>query len=142
MFRFEPTHEPDRVAVTFAVRADEFAGQTLAVVGDFNGWDPGAHPMQASEDGLWEVTVVLPAGGQFAFRYLAGDGSWLNDEDAPGLDNGMGGQNSGLDVPDAPPVPGRDEPSEPPETPVGPSAPQPSTPPQGEPAPLQDAAVS
>ncbi len=30
----------------------------VGVVGDFSGWNPGAHPMHPSESGVWEVTVA------------------------------------------------------------------------------------
>ena len=40
----------------------------VAVVGDFNGWDPGSHPMYPSESGVWE-TRVAGAGQGHAYKY-------------------------------------------------------------------------
>jgi len=31
----------------------------LAVVGDFNGWDPARNPMKLRKDGMWACTVRL-----------------------------------------------------------------------------------
>src|SRR5262249_25318867 len=31
---------------------------SVAVVGDFNGWDPRAHPMQGSDAGIWAARVA------------------------------------------------------------------------------------
>src|SRR5258706_15057491 len=50
--------EEDATAATrFAVWAPN--AQSVAVVGDFNGWDPRAHPMKQAGDsaGIWQATV-------------------------------------------------------------------------------------
>ena len=39
----------------FAVWAPNAA--SVAVVGDFNGWDPRAHPMRGSDAGVWSARV-------------------------------------------------------------------------------------
>jgi 1,4-alpha-glucan branching enzyme len=47
--------EGAEAATRFAVWAPN--AQSVAVVGDFNGWDPRAHPMQGSDSGVWQATV-------------------------------------------------------------------------------------
>ncbi|MEV4276178.1 isoamylase early set domain-containing protein [Actinoplanes xinjiangensis] len=69
----------NKTRVTFSLPADEPAG-TVSVVGDFNGWEPGRHELQARRNGTRTVSVSLDP-GDYKFRYLATDGVWLDDED-------------------------------------------------------------
>jgi 1,4-alpha-glucan branching enzyme len=70
----------DKTRVTFCLPADEPAGP-VSVVGTFNGWEPGRHELVRRRDGTRTVSVTL-APGRYAFRYLASDGVWLDDEHA------------------------------------------------------------
>ena len=72
-----------KTRVTFALPADEPAG-TVSVVGDFNDWQPGKHELQARKNGTRTVSVPLEP-GRYAFRYLATDGVWFDDEQADGV---------------------------------------------------------
>ena len=67
------------IRVTFVLPADEPAG-AVSVVGDFNGWDPFAHPLRRRSNGTRSAVVRLPAGSRSRFRYLAEDGHWFDDE--------------------------------------------------------------
>jgi 1,4-alpha-glucan branching enzyme len=74
----------DRVTkVTFALPLVEIP-QAVSVVGDFNDWDPLAHPLKKRSNGTRSVTVDLPAGGTYRFKYLAEDGRWFCDPGADG----------------------------------------------------------
>ncbi|WP_424188295.1 isoamylase [Actinokineospora sp. G85] len=53
----------------------------ISVVGPFNDWTPGATRLRNRADGLRSATVVVPAGTEVAFRYLADDGTWRDDPD-------------------------------------------------------------
>ena len=61
------------VRVTFVLPADEPTG-AVSVVGDFNGWDPFAHPMRRRTNGPRSAVARLPAGSTLRFRYLAEGG--------------------------------------------------------------------
>ncbi|MFE1437422.1 isoamylase early set domain-containing protein [Streptomyces sp. NPDC058739] len=74
-----------RTQVTFVLPADSPAGP-VSVVGDFNHWNPAAHPLQARGDGTRAAKVVLPVGSSHAFRYLAAGGHWFDDDQADGHD--------------------------------------------------------
>lgn len=76
--------------VTFALPADHPAG-TVSVVGTFNGWTPGAHPLKRRSNGTMSASVVLPAGQSVQFRYLGADGQWFDDPaaDAITADGGL-----------------------------------------------------
>ena len=43
----------------------------IAVIGDFNGWNPEAHPMHPSESGVWETTIAGAHPGQ-TYKYAIG----------------------------------------------------------------------
>ncbi|MFO7252918.1 MAG: isoamylase early set domain-containing protein [Actinomycetes bacterium] len=82
------TGKPDengQVELTFALRAEQVPGPT-SVVGDFNGWDPFAHPLRPAEDGTWRVTATVPADREVTFRYLADGGVWFDDAEADWYD--------------------------------------------------------
>ena len=97
MIGTEPLQDTEQLKVTFAIPADAVDGN-VAVVGDFNGWDPTIHPLHRCEDWL-KVSVVLEPGERYRFRYLAEGGRWFNDPEV-GLyePNGMGDDNSLLDL--------------------------------------------
>ena len=57
--------------------------QSVAMVGDFNGWNPSSHPMERRVDGSWHLTVPLKHGGH-AYQFLV-DGQPANDPRAQGL---------------------------------------------------------
>ena len=67
------------VKVTFSVPV-EWLPTPVAVVGDFNDWDPGVNPMR-KRGGHWRTAVEFEAGRRYAFRYLDVDGRW-HDESA------------------------------------------------------------
>src|SRR6478736_609164 len=66
----------------FAVWAPN--ARSVAVVGDFNGWDPRAHPMQGSDAGIWETTVPKAAAGSlYKYHVVARDGGKRTDKADP-----------------------------------------------------------
>ncbi len=67
------------VRVTFVLPTDEPDG-AVSVVGDFNNWDPFAHPLRRRANGTRTAVVRLPAGSRFHYRYLADGGVWFDDE--------------------------------------------------------------
>jgi 1,4-alpha-glucan branching enzyme len=69
------------VRVTFVLPATEPAG-AVSVVGDFNSWDPYAHPLRKRSNGVRSAAVIIPAGSTLRFRYLAEGGIWFDDETA------------------------------------------------------------
>ncbi len=69
------------VRVTFVLPATEPAG-AVSVVGDFNDWDPHAHPLRRRANGTRSAVVTIPAGATLHFRYLAEGGIWFDDETA------------------------------------------------------------
>lgn len=69
------------VRVTFTLPAEAPPGP-VSVVGDFNGWTPGTHPLRKRAGGVRSAAVVVPAGTELHFRYLAAEGHWFDDPEA------------------------------------------------------------
>ncbi len=74
-----------QVKVTFALAADD-SRLPASVLGDFNGWDPDAHPMRPRSNGTWSAVVTLDAGRDYRFRYRSFSGAWFNEELADGYE--------------------------------------------------------
>jgi hypothetical protein len=54
---------------------------TVALVGDFNDWDPARSPMQTAQ-GVWATTVSL-APGRYRYAFLVNGVEWRADPGAP-----------------------------------------------------------
>lgn len=97
MIRCASVKGTDKVKATFTVLVDGHV-DPVAVVGDFNDWDPTATPLIRRGEHCM-ASVELDSGQRYAFRYLAEGGEWFNDEAADGYEsNGLGGDNSILDL--------------------------------------------
>jgi 1,4-alpha-glucan branching enzyme len=73
--------------VTFVLPFDEPAGE-VSVIGDFNDWEPGAHVLTRSTYGTRAVSLTLPTGWRFAFRYVSADGRSIEEPDAHRAEDG------------------------------------------------------
>ena len=70
------------VRVTFTLPVAEPTG-AVSVVGDFNDWNPFAHPLRRRSGwakGIRSASVTVPPGSTLHFRYLAEGGQWFDDE--------------------------------------------------------------
>jgi 1,4-alpha-glucan branching enzyme len=74
------------VRVTFTLPINEPAG-AVSVVGDFNDWDPFAHPLRKRSNGTRSTVVTVRPGSTVRFRYLAEGGHWFDDEAAHATDS-------------------------------------------------------
>lgn len=81
-------HKNGTTRITFTVD-DE---RPVSVVGDFNDWDPFAHPLVRRSNGTRSVALNVPPGSALCFRYLADGGEFYDDPHADVIDpNGVGG---------------------------------------------------
>ena len=75
-------HGPD--SASFAVWAPN--AQRVSVMGEFNGWDPSAHPLDARADGsgIWQVKVPFARRGQaYKYRIASNLGGYTVDKADP-----------------------------------------------------------
>jgi 1,4-alpha-glucan branching enzyme len=94
MIRRQTIPNSNQVQITFVLPAD-FPHVPISVVGDFNQWDPSAHPLRQASDGTYQATVTLAADRRYAFRYLSHGGKWFQEGFADDLAPGpVGGYNS------------------------------------------------
>ena len=73
--------DKEGVKLTFTLALTD-TPNPVSVLGDFNDWDAHAHPLKKRSNGTRSVSVVVPAGGAYAFKYLADGGTWFTDIDA------------------------------------------------------------
>ncbi len=73
---------------------------TISLVGDFNEWNSDAnHFVETEKNGDYSVTLELPAGRKYQFRYLADGVHWFNEEEADGeVQTYVGSYNSVLKI--------------------------------------------
>jgi anti-sigma factor RsiW len=70
--------------------------RTVAVAGDFNGWDAVA--MRRGEDGVWRIRLSLPP-GRYQYAFVVDREKWVPDPQAATMvESGYGGANSVLDL--------------------------------------------
>ena len=81
MLKQQPSGRNGFLKVTFVLPATD-ADRPVSVLGSFNGWDPLMHPLKRRSNGTRSVSVDVPAGTTFQFKYLADGGEWFCDPDA------------------------------------------------------------
>jgi len=62
---------------------DAPGAESVAVVGDFNDWDPAASPLIHSGGGTWTVEVALPSGSH-RYAFVIDGNRWLADPTSAG----------------------------------------------------------
>ncbi len=71
---------------------------TVALVGDFNGWDTGENQMIQSADGTWSIDLPLPK-GNYQYLFLVDGNRWQADtRGVPMVPDGFGGVNSVIEL--------------------------------------------
>ena len=70
------------------------------MVGDWNGWNPDAHPLTDDNgDGIWETEIKLHPGKEYRYQFYIDKEIWIADPDAPlAIEDGFGGVNSILRI--------------------------------------------
>lgn len=68
--------------------------RTVSLVGDFNDWDPAAHPMKKVPDGAWCLTIELKH-GHHRYAFLV-DGVLTLDPRAQGITRNEKGERVSL----------------------------------------------
>ncbi len=95
---------PTEVDITFRVDMSQqvVSPNGVHIAGAFQGWDPGADEMIAMGDDIYEATFTLWAGDHHQYKFINGI-TWDDEENVPvecGENNGTGGYNRSIDVPE------------------------------------------
>lgn len=74
-----------KTKVTFTLSSDVVAEAASGILlGEFNNWNEGEGvALKKNKDGGMSASVSLEAGQTYQYRYLLGDGRWVNDQNAP-----------------------------------------------------------
>lgn len=89
---FRP-HRNQGAPVRFVLKASAGA---VALVGDFNDWDPRALPLQRHH-GAWSVTLRLPP-GRYRYAFVVDGDHWLHDPGHPVAEDEFGTPTSVITV--------------------------------------------
>jgi 1,4-alpha-glucan branching enzyme len=73
----KPTLRPKikRKKIVFTLEADD--AKEVHLVGEFNDWKAGVHPMKNKGNGKWVKQLMLPE-GTFEYKFLV-DNQWRSD---------------------------------------------------------------
>lgn len=72
--------------ITFNLNKEEVGtAEKIAVLGDFNNWNPEKNPMEKLKNGNFKTLIELETGKEYQFRYLVDNQNWLNDIEADKL---------------------------------------------------------
>ena len=91
---------PNNLAeITFSMRADASQVKSIAVVGDFNDWDPTRNLLtDKNNDGIWTVTLKLEP-GRYEYMFILDGQKWVPDPSAYRyVSDGFGNKNAVLEI--------------------------------------------
>lgn len=72
--------------VTFRlINGNGLDARHIRIIGEFNGWDFEAEPMEKSGNGVFTKVLELGTDQEYQFRYLVDGKFWENDPDADDL---------------------------------------------------------
>ena len=55
------------------------SAEKVTIVGDFNNWDKKTSPLKRLKTGTFKITIDLPCGKEYQYRYLVDNSIWEND---------------------------------------------------------------
>ncbi len=71
------------------------AAKSVALAGDFNGWNQAVHPLKKDGSGLWLVELKTSASGRYQYKFIVNNKRWTEDpSNGMKVSDGYGGLNS------------------------------------------------
>jgi hypothetical protein len=85
--------------VQFSLRAGAEPLSSVAVVGDFNDWNPNKHLLNdENEDGIWTATLRLEP-GRYEYMFILDGQEWVPDPEAYRyVRDGFGNKNAVIEI--------------------------------------------
>ena len=74
--------------------AQQYLGDAIYVVGDFNDWCHACHPLQRDREGHWTIAVDLGLGRACQFRCQRDGSAWLNNGQAGACESSAYGSDN------------------------------------------------
>lgn len=99
-FIIAPFFTPPGQTVTVQFILEAPAAQSVAVVGDWNRWDPAVDVLHdVNKDGIWEIELHLEKNSEYRYQFIINGESWIPDpSSALHVEDGFGGVNSVLEI--------------------------------------------
>jgi hypothetical protein len=97
---FSPGMNPNGLTeVQFSLRAGAESLSSVAVVGDFNDWNPNKHLLRdENEDGIWTATLRLEP-GRYEYMFILDGQEWVPDPEAYRyVRDGFGNKNAVIEI--------------------------------------------
>ncbi|MBN1523034.1 MAG: isoamylase early set domain-containing protein [Spirochaetales bacterium] len=96
LFKFPA--EPGKITIHLVYEAPQ--AHSVAVVGDWNDWDPNAHQLaDPDRDGVWEIKLELTKNNEYRYQFYIDGDKWVPDPKSNlQVDDGFGGKNSVLGI--------------------------------------------
>ncbi|GAG26022.1 unnamed protein product, partial [marine sediment metagenome] len=85
--------------VQFSLKINDNKAHTVAIAGDFNGWNPQANILEDSEgNGIWTGTLKLEP-GRYEYMFVLDGEKWFPDPNALRyVKDGFGNRNAILEI--------------------------------------------
>jgi len=85
--------------VQFSLKTNDSKTHTVAIAGDFNGWNPQANPLGDPDgDGIWTGTLKLEP-GRYEYMFVLDGEKWFPDPNALRyVKDGFGNKNAILEI--------------------------------------------
>ncbi|MBA7498616.1 hypothetical protein ES704_01353 [subsurface metagenome] len=85
--------------VQFSLKVNDGKAHTVAIAGDFNGWNPQANLLEDLEgDGIWTGTLKLEP-GRYEYMFVLDEEKWFPDPNALRyVKDGFGNKNAILEI--------------------------------------------
>lgn len=76
------------------------SAKSVTISGSFNAWDIHKNRLSgADNNGVWNIIIPLPE-GRYEYLFIVDGKKWQPDPSVPEVDDGFGGKNSVLLVPE------------------------------------------
>ena len=99
IFNTPDTYPICSAEVQFSLKINDNKAHTVAIAGDFNGWNPQANILEDSEgDGIWTGTLQLEP-GRYEYMFVLDGEKWFPDPNALRyVKDGFGNKNAILEI--------------------------------------------
>ena len=99
IFNTPDTYPICSAEVQFSLKINDNKAHTVAIAGDFNGWDPQSNLLEDPEgDGIWTGTLKLEP-GRYEYMFVLDGEKWFPDPNALRyVKDGFGNKNAILEI--------------------------------------------